>query len=361
VVPETPTDASEGAGSAATGRTKVTIRRDSSSTSQNSEAIGMSYFREVFKAKGISDRATNVICASWRKSTKKQYLSYIRRWHTYCTRRKISHLCADEKVIVDFLAELFGEGLGYGVINTARSALSTFLDHNGLTVGKLPLIHKFMKDIFKLKPSVPRYKLIWDVNIVLDYLKNWFPLKELCLKMLTSKLVTLIALVTAQRVQTIHLLDINKMYVSENSYDFVIADNVKQSRIGCSNPIISLKAYAPCKSLCVHHTLTEYLRRTENLRLNESKLFISFNKPHRAIGRDSVSRWIKQVMFEAGIDTQMFKAHSTRAAATSAARNKCVPMKEILATAGWSNSKTFAKYYDKPIINENMFANTLLK
>ena len=56
-------------------------------------------------------------------------------------------------------------------------------------------------------------------------------------------------------------------------------------------------------------------------------------------------------MGKAGIDTSVYKAHSTthRAAATSAAKGKQVPIDTILSAAGWSSESTFARSYDKPI------------
>lgn len=51
------------------------------------------------------------------------------------------------------------------------------------------------------------------------------------------------------------------------------------------------------------------------------------------------------MMAWAGIDISQFKAHSTRAASTSASG---VPMKDILKTANWSRESTFQKFYLKP-------------
>ena len=50
----------------------------------------------------------------------------------------------------------------------------------------------------------------------------------------------------------------------------------------------------------------EYLKRTQGSRGDEDKLFISFQKPHKAVSRDTISRWVKQVLEAAGIDTKVF-------------------------------------------------------
>ena len=71
--------------------------------------------------------------------------------------------------------------------------------------------------------------------------------------------------------------------------------------------------------ICPLFTLKEYLARTVHLRTSCTELFISFNKPHHKVTRDTINRWIKFTMAEAVIDTAVFKSHSTRAAAISTA------------------------------------------
>lgn len=44
----------------------------------------------------------------------------------------------------------------------------------------------------------------------------------------------------------------------------------------------------------------------------------------------------------------------------SAANNASVSLDDILQTAGWCSESTFAKYYKKPIVKENMFADRVL-
>ena len=70
--------------------------------------------------------------------------------------------------------------------------------------------------------------------------------------------------------------------------------------------------------------------------------------------------WIKQTMKAAEIDTTVFKPHSTRGAATSAAKAANVPIQEIMNTAGWRSDSTFAKFYDRPIRSDNNFAEAVL-
>ena len=74
-------------------------------------------------------------------------------------------------------------------------------------------------------------------------------------------------------------------------------------------------------SLCPVATLTECMSRTEGLRKSasseETRLFISFIKPHKAMSTATVARWIKSVLSAAGIDTSVFKPHSVRGASVT--------------------------------------------
>ena len=88
--------------------------------------------------------------------------------------------------------------------------------------------------------------------------------------------------------------------------------------------------------------LDEYVARTEPIRSSDhTSLFRSYSKPHHAVCQSTISRWVKTVMKEAGIDTESFKPHSARVASTSAAFRKGIPLETIMAAAGWSAGRTF--------------------
>ena len=128
-----------------------------------------------------------------------------------------------------------------------------------------------------------------------------------------------------------------------------ISDLVKQSSVRIKVLIIKLRPYAD-KALCVTTALHEYLSRTKDLRKQVDNLFISYARPHLAVTKNTISRWIKSMLETAGIDKSIYKSHSTQAAASTAMKENLFPVEDILRTAaGWSNVQTFAKFYDKPI------------
>ena len=197
------------------------------------------------------------------------------------------------------------------------------------------------------------------MSIVLSHLLSLSPVDKLSLKELTLKLLVLTLLVSGQRGQTVHLLSIDHMVSVNNCYTFQIIDHLKQSRPSVKNPLVELSPFKD-ETLCAVTTLKEYLTRTQSLRGSESQLFISYNRPFKRVSRDTISRWVKLVLTDSGIDTSRFKPHSTRTASTSAASNASVSLDDILRTAGWSSESTFAKFYNKPIVKENTFADKVL-
>ena len=109
---------------------------------------------------------------SWSQGTKKGYESYLKEWVLYCNTKDIPIETAmySTNVAIDFLTYLFRvKKLGYSAVNTARSALSTIITTgNDFTFGKQPLVCRLLKGMFRERPSLPRYTVTYDANIVLN-------------------------------------------------------------------------------------------------------------------------------------------------------------------------------------------------
>lgn len=251
---------------------------------------------------------------------------------------------------VHFLTELFTTGKSYSSINSARSALSTFLINcSGTTIGNSPSVKRFLKGVFELRPPSPRINVIWDISIVLDFLSFYFPLEDIPLSVLTFKCVVLLALSSMQRVQTLHAIDISCIKFLDNSVFIPINKLLKQSSAKNYKFSLYLKSYKDNPSICPCLTLKHYINKTKVIRGNHTQLFISFQKPYEPVTRSTLSRWIKRVLEESGIDVGRFSAHSTRSAAASAAREDDMPVDDILRIGGWANARVFQKFYSKVI------------
>ena len=58
---------------------------------------------------------------------------------------------------------------------------------------------------------------------------------------------------------------------------------------------------------------------------------------------------MKEVMGNSGIDTEIFKPHSTRVASNSSAYKLGMPLQEVLKRGKWSNAGTLFTYYFREI------------
>lgn len=256
---------------------------------------------------------------------------------------------------------LYNQGLSYSTINTARSALSSIITvDSGKHFGSHPLVLRFFKGIYELRKPQPKYNCIWDVSKVLTYLRTLHPHDAISLKSLTLKLVMLLLLVTGQRGQAIYLLSLDGMTVNTTSCQFQLLQHTKTSKPGQQCKPLVINEYTPDPKLCPLSTLKEYIQKTNPLRTGEKQLFLSFVRPHKAVSRDTISRWTKEVLKLSGIDITTFTGHSTRAATASKANAKDVPLDVILSTIGWASAQTFSKFYNKPVAKENNMVDAIL-
>ena len=97
--------------------------------------------------------------------------------------------------ILDFLATQFHEGKEYRTINVYRSALSAVLPLiDGHKAGSHPLVCQMLKGVYQLRPPQPRYATTWQVSKVVQFISSLGPNTQLSTKLLSYKLVGLLAL-----------------------------------------------------------------------------------------------------------------------------------------------------------------------
>lgn len=135
---------------------------------------------------------------------------------------------------------------------------------------------------------------------------------------------------------------------------------VKQSAPGTTQPELVIPAFPAESKLCVYTHLREYIKRTKVLRGEETRLFISYIRPQKWVSKDTIARWVKMVMQQAGVDERLFKPHSTRAASTSKAYVANVPLASIMKAGSWKSDCVFRTYYNKPIDLDTGFAQAIL-
>ena len=75
------------------------------------------------------------------------------------------------------------------------------------------------------KPQ-PKCDDIWDASRVLNYLSMLHPVKVLSLKDLTLKVLMLLSPVTVQKGQSIHLMTLSAMKLTESACQFQILNHI---------------------------------------------------------------------------------------------------------------------------------------
>ena len=96
------------------------------------------------------------------------------------------------------------------------------------------------------------------------------------------------------------------------------------------------------------NVLQSYIDKTKDIQRSETKLFISFFKPHQPVGVKTISRWIKEALKTAGVNIEHYQGHSLRSPSASAAKSNGANIYDLLLAGGWSNERTFVKFYNKP-------------
>ena len=107
---------------------------------------------------GLSKESIKIIMSSWRSNTSKKYNTCIKPWIEFCGK---SNRDFQNPTITDglyFLANLLEHKNNYSTISCARSVLSLFINTgNNIEFGKQQIVQKYVKGIFHLQPSLPKY------------------------------------------------------------------------------------------------------------------------------------------------------------------------------------------------------------
>ena len=332
--------------------------------SKQTKASRLEDIRQQHTLAGISSEASELLLAGWSRGTNVAYQSGWKRWSSWCKGRKINPISAGIQPFLNFITSLFQEGLQYRTINTIRSAVSS--THNpidGIPVGQHPLVKQLLKGVYNSRPPQPRYTHTWEVSRVLEHIKRLGENKEISLKTLSFKLVVLMALIRASRVSELQALDLRFRYYKPDGVLFRLASLTKKRHLGAALKECFFASFPEDSRLCVVHCLKQYETLTEGYRRVDpgkpAPLFVSYVKPHKPVTSQRLAHWVKDLLKEAGVDTGIFKAHSTRGASTSAALTKGLHIKDILDTADWSCESTFKKFYYRSS-QDNSFATKIL-
>jgi hypothetical protein len=158
-------------------------------------------------------------------------------------------------------------------------------------------VKKFFRAVSNMRMPRARLPVVWDAKELLDSLEG--PLKSLTLLDLSCRPAVLLAITTAQRVQTLAALSLQATVITQRFALFCLSDPQKTSNPR-RLPHVDIKAFEN-ERLCPLLCLRTCLQRTSALRAeNCDAVFVSTRALHCAASRDSVARWIRRALQQAG-------------------------------------------------------------
>ena len=325
-------------------------KRDGASSAQTSEPIGYFSFRSTLRGFELPEDTWALINSSWRDSTKCQYNSALRKWLSYCTERSVDSASPSINDVLTFFTHLYNTGLSYSTISSVKSVLSTLIHIPGITkIAEHPLVKRLMTGIFNSRPTLPRYNFTWDTSIVINFLKR-LDYDNLSHKLLSYKVAALLTILSGQRVSTVHKFRLSQLHITKDIAIFTIPSLLKHIKPGRVNLPVTFHKYPYDDLLCPVMLLNKYISYRESLSLGDTdELIITFGKPYHPASKDTIARWIKDLMRISGVDTDIFKPHSCRSASTSKAHITGVSIDNILKCGQWSSDSTFYKFYCRNI------------
>lgn len=120
----------------------------------------------AYRRKKLPKNTISILISSLTDSTLRQYNSGLKNWWNFCKKLKLDPFQASTEAVLQYLSQCFDNGVSYGTLNTERSAIS-FISFNDSSNN--PIMTRFFKGVFKLRPTKAKYDSIWDVEVVLKW------------------------------------------------------------------------------------------------------------------------------------------------------------------------------------------------
>ena len=295
---------------------------------------------------------------------------YQHRWSVYrswCRERGHSVSRPTLAKIADFLYWLRStRGLSVSSLRGYRSALSAVFRFHLPSLSSDPVIRDLLRS-FRLSSAERVLRPpAWALSKVLQYLVTsaFEPLSQAPFRALTLKTLFLLALATAKRVGELQALSSLVTFVGADACVSYIPQFVAKSEsltrsIPRSFLVKSLADFAAGLDtdllLCPVRALRLYLPRARSLSPGRHRLFVSPRRPSRAMSKNAVSFFLREVISAAGAarpHVGSLRAHDVRSVSTSVAFHRNWSVSSVLESATWASSSVFSSFYLRDIQHE---------
>ena len=269
--------------------------------------------------------------------------------------------------VADFLYWLrFTRGLSVSSLRGYRSVLSAVFRFHLPSLSSDPVIRDLLRS-FRLSSAERVLRPpAWDLSKMLTYLVSpaFEPLSQASFRALTLKTLFLLALATAKRVGELQALFSLATFVGGDaclSYipQFVAKSESLTRSIPRSFLVKSLADFAAGLDtnllLCPVRALRLYLLRARSLSPGRHRLFVSPRRPSRAMSKNAVSFFLREVISAAEAarpQVGSLWAHEVRSVSISVAFYRNWSVTSVLESATWASSSMFSSFYLRNIQHE---------
>ena len=231
------------------------------------------------------------------------------------------------------------------------------------------VLHDLLRSFHLERPLPSSQVPPWDLLMVLQFLRGppFEPLATASLRSLTQKVLFLVSLATARRVEELQAVSREVSFSGSDAFlsyhpEFRTKTESAVNPLPRSFCVCSLRDFvvdlADELLLCPVRALRSYLSRTSSL--TPRPLFVSPRSPSRSLSKNALSFFLRDVISCAYSSSSSSassgpsssssapsssRAHSVRGVAASWAFARNASLSSILAAASWSFSSVFTSFY----------------
>nr|CAI5834533.1 unnamed protein product [Callosobruchus analis] len=122
-------------------------------------------------------------------------------------------------------------------------------------------------------------------------------LEYLSLKELTQKLTTLLALTSAQRIQSDFIkIELQNIFEYKDRLKINISTKIETSGLNRKQSVLMFPFFKENPRLCTASLILFYINATKVFRGNNKSLIFTYQKPYHPASPQSLSRWIKGIL-----------------------------------------------------------------
>ncbi|KAI2668801.1 hypothetical protein H4Q32_005606 [Labeo rohita] len=305
------------------------------------EALGVAPEGAHLLASGLSTEVVETILQSRAASTRKLYALKWRLFTSWCGHHQQDPVNCPVGTVLEFLQDRLSTGLTHSTLKVYVAAIAAYhAPLGGLSVGKNPLVTRFLHSALRLRPLVRPRVPSWDLSVVLEALCRppFEPIEEISDRHLTIKTVLLIALSSLKRVGDLQALSVAPSFLDfapglAKTFLYPRSGYVPKVPSSAARPVVQAFCPPPFREpdqqklncMCPVRALDTYVHRAAMWRKSD-QLFVCYGPPKRGLPatKQTLSRWIVDAIecaYESsGLPPPLgVKAHSTRSMATSKA------------------------------------------